>query len=375
MRILIIHNQYWAHYKSKLFFEIYEELKKTQPQSHFEVVHIAMYEASRKGMKDHAKFQYAYPNSVLFDKSLEEVGFKEKLVALFQTFHKQKPTILNVTGYFDPAQVLLMLYARLRGVKVVLSSESSTLDHQRSAIKEGIKKGIVSLANKFFCFGTSSTTYLKSLGIPDSDIPVQNAAVVDEEVIYKEYIQSKSSAPSPIRKFIYVGRLAAEKNLPMLVQAFVAATSGLAQGKDWQLMFVGDGPEATALKALTQSHPNITFAGGMPWYEVPRKLAESDVFVLPSKSEPWGLVVNEAMVCEMPVIVSAACGCAEDLVQHSKNGFTFDPHQVSELENALRYFILNPDQISKMGQVSKALIKPFSSKIVAGEMINCYKKL
>ena len=63
------------------------------------------------------------------------------------------------------------------------------------------------------------------------------------------------------------------------------------------------------------------------------------------------------MVCEMPVIVSAACGCAEDLVQHSKNGFTFDPNQVLELENALRYFILNPDQI------------------VAGEMINCYKKL
>jgi glycosyltransferase involved in cell wall biosynthesis len=375
MRILIIHNQYWAHYKSKLFFEIYEELKRSVPESHFEVVHIAMYEASRKGMKDPAKFQYDYPNSVLFNKAVEEVGFKEKLIALFRTFNQQKPTVLNVTGYFDPAQVLLMLYARLKGVKVVLSSESSTMDHERSRLKEGIKKGIVSLAHKFFCFGTSSTNYLKSLGVLDANIPVQNAAVVDEEVIYNEYVQSKTPTQAPTRKFIYVGRLASEKNLTMLVRAFVAATSDLPAGKDWELMFVGDGPEAHALKALTQPYPQITFTGGMPWYEVPRYLAKCDVFVLPSKSEPWGLVVNEAMVCEMPVIVSASCGCAEDLVQDSKNGFIFDPNRESELENALRYFINNPDQISKMGQVSKTLITPFSSKNVAVEMINCYKKL
>jgi glycosyltransferase involved in cell wall biosynthesis len=57
-------------------------------------------------------------------------------------------------------------------------------------------------------------------------------------------------------------------------------------------------------------------------------LALSDVLVLPSYSEPWGLVVNEAMACGMPVIVSEKCGCAPDLVQNGKNGISINPLMV-----------------------------------------------
>lgn len=380
MRVLVIHNQLWAHYKSKLFFEIYECLKKEQPESTFMVVHIALYEASRTVMKDDENFQYDYPYQVLFNRSLDTVNFKERLPALLKAFDDFKPTVLNVTGYFDYAQVLLMIYARMKGVKVVLSSESSTMDHNRSALKEKIKSWIVNRADAFFCFGKSSASYLLSLGVKESQIAVRHAAVIDEDIIRNKYTEAKSRISSDFsweRKFIYVGRLAEEKNLEMLIEAY-KSVSKKAPGAPWDLLFVGDGPMRQRLELLSGSYLSnnrIKFAGGFPWYEVPSWLSNSDVLVLPSKSEPWGLVVNEAMVCGMPVIVSEKCGCAEDLVVNQKNGFTFDPESQLALEAALLSFIENPEKIPVMGQQSLKLIQPFSSKNVAKEMVACYKKL
>lgn len=382
MRILVIHNQLWAHYKSKLFSEIYSNLRFSEPGSVFSVAHIALHEASRSVMKDDETVKYDYPYQVLFNRSLDSVGFKERVKALFKTFNEFQPTILNVTGYFDYAQVALMVYARMKGVKVVLSSESSTMDHNRSAVKEKIKSWIVSNANAFFCFGKSSADYLLSLGVKESQIAVRHAAVIDEDIVRINFDQARGAvnhnAPSEVnRQFVYVGRLAEEKNLEMLIEAFKSLKERSA-GAQWNLLFVGDGPARKHLELLSGDHlqnKSIIFAGGHPWYKVPEWLAKSDVLILPSKSEPWGLVVNEAMVCSMPVIVSEKCGCAEDLVKNNLNGFTFNPDKQSQLENAMQFFAEHPEKIGPMGEASLALIKPFSSKTVAKEMVACYKNL
>ncbi|MCF0055703.1 glycosyltransferase family 4 protein [Dyadobacter sp. CY356] len=383
MRVLVIHNQLWAHYKSKLFSEIYQNISETSPDSSFLVVQIALYEASRSVMQDDETVKYDYPYQVLFQTSLDKVKFGERRKALFKAFDEFKPTVLNVTGWFDYAQVLLMIYARMKGVKIVLSSESSSLDHNRSSIKEKIKSWIVNQADAFFCFGKSSADYLLTLGIKQSQIAVTNAAAIDEDVIrtnfelaknqYQEIISSKST-----RRFVYVGRLAEEKNLELLIRAFIAIKDNSKIPSDWKLLFVGDGPAREKLKEISGAYANkgiIEFAGGHPWYKVPAWLAKSDVLILPSKSEPWGLVVNEAMVCGMPVIVSEKCGCADDLVRNGVNGFLFNPESQPELEIALQFFIKNPEKIDSMGKESLKIIQPFSSKTVAKAMVNCYKNL
>lgn len=382
MRVLIVHNQLWAHYKSKLFSEINRAIKVTDPGDELLVAQIALYEASRKVMQSDDAFIYDYPYKVLFERSLDQVSFAERRQALFRIFNEYQPGVLNITGYFDWAQVLLMFYARWKGVKVVISSESSSADHNRSAWKEWIKKVIVGRANAFFCFGETSAKYLESLGVAKSAIRVKNAAVIDEQVIRNRYDGTKrelaaSAGADPVsRKFVYVGRLAPEKNLTTLVRAFDNVVR--QTGSDWKLLFVGDGPERANLdKLVTDSGiaAQVIFAGGSPWHQVPGWLAQSDVLVLPSKSEPWGLVVNEAMVCGMPVIVSQTCGCAPDLVRNGVNGFTFDYARQSELEEHLSFFIRNPDRIAGMGQESVKLIAPFASGPVAAQMAAAYRDL
>lgn len=373
MRILIIHNQLWAHYKSKLFSEIYKAIKQDYPKSVLKVAQISPYEKSRKGMVYNEGYTYEYPYQLLFDACLEEIPFTSRLKALFRQFHEFKPTVLNITGYFDWAQVLLMFYAKLRGVRVVLSSESSSDDHNRHFLKEQLKKFIVNRADSYFCFGTTSANYLESLGVNKRKITVKNAAVIDDEIIRYKYVQATEIKNDNGITFIYVGRLSKEKNLNLLIKAFINSVNTF--DTNLNLKIVGTGPQKKELESIASEYPQISFEGSKPWYEIPNYLAKSDVLILPSKSEPWGLVVNEAMICGMPVIVSTKCGCVVDLVKNKINGFTFEPTNQKELEDAMSYFIKEPTAIRKMGQASVEIIKPFSVVKVARAMVNQYHLL
>lgn len=381
MRILLIHNQLWAHYKSIIFEEIQRELTLSDPESTFLVAQIALYEASRATMQSNAEVTtFEYPYEVLYPRSLDSVTLWERVQGVFKTFHTFQPDVLTITGYYDWAQVLLLVYAKIRGKKVTVSVESSQMDRTRHAGKELIKKIIFKLTDAFFCFGTSSVNYLLALGVPEAKIAVRQGAVVDNTRIRQRYDHARAEIRPPglpTRNFIYVGRLAPEKNLLTLLEAFHTAVKS-DQIADWGLILVGDGPERVPLEdfviknELTQ---RVQFTGGVGWQTVPDYLAHADVLILPSFSEPWGLVVNEALVCGMPVIVSDKCGCAEDLVKAGENGFLFDPTDQQALMDAMQFYGSQPAEINQHGAVSEKIILPFSPVRVANEMISHYQNL
>ncbi len=379
MRILVVHNQLWAHYKSILFEEIQTRIKEKHPGSEFLVAQIALYEQSRAAMASEAADpDYRYSYQVLFRRSLDTVTFKERLTALFSLFNSYKPDVLNITGYFDYAQVLLLLYAKVRGVKTIISSESSVVDKDRSFSREFLKKLFLKQADGFFCFGTTSVNYLLDLEIPDHKILVKKAAVVDNyrlsDLYQKAIIHKKGNDR---RHFIYVGRLAPEKNLEFLLQAFAHLNQALPIHHQWGLILVGEGPDRQNLEKFVEVNqlPHVTFTGGKTWQQIPAQLANADVLVLPSLSEPWGLVVNEAMLCGMPVVVSDRSGCAPDLVKSGQNGFLIDPLSMKSLVTAMMAYATNPSLIPQHGNRSKELVAAFSPKQVADSMVDSYYNL
>lgn len=381
MRILLIHNQLWAHYKSILFEEIQRELTHSYPGSSFLVAQIALHEASRATMQGAATpVEFDYPYQVLYPRSLDSVTFWERTKGVFKIYTTFQPDVLTITGYYDWAQVLLLMYAKLRGTRVVISVESSQMDRERSRVKEGIKKAIFRLTDGFFCFGTSSVNYLLTLGVPSEKIAVRRAAVVDNTRIRRRYEQARQTNATRTyghKNFIYVGRLAPEKNLLTLFKAFKKFIEDYKL-PGWGLMLVGDGPERVPLEDFVKQNELsslVQFTGGVPWQDVPVFLAEADVLILPSFSEPWGLVVNEALVCGMPVIVSHKCGCAADLVKAGENGFLFDPTDQQALVEAMLYYANTPTEITRHGAVSEKIIAPFSPDQVAPEMLKFYQSL
>ena len=189
--------------------------------------------------------------------------------------------------------------------------------------------------------------------------------VVDNEMFdrgtYLQRLQTASEVGLPEKYFLYVGRLAEEKNVMGLMRSWIAYR---AQGGSRPLMLVGDGPERRGLEAAAEASgfgAQVHFPGLKSSRELLPYYAHAGCFVLPSTREPWGLVVNEAMASGLPVLVSERCGCAADLVLPGLNGFVFDPLDEAGLTAKLaRMEELSPEQHARMGRYSSELVRAYS---------------
>ncbi|PMO59272.1 hypothetical protein BCT07_09685 [Vibrio breoganii] len=132
-------------------------------------------------------------------------------------------------------------------------------------------------------------------------------------------------------KFLYVGRLSPEKNLELLVDVFNVL--GL------NLTIIGDGPSMS--KLVGKSNENIKYKGYVDNLLLEKIYTEHDVFILPSISEPWGLVVEEALAKGLPVIVSNKVGCLSDLVTNYESGTVFMFNEQKSLIKAIEKMIFN----------------------------------
>ncbi len=370
MKVLTIHNLRWPHYKNALFAEIQFQAKESGVVWDF--VHIARNELSRKNLENQSTaLERDYEYEVLFDDYLENISSIQIFKALLATLNKYKPDVLNITGFSAWYWLLIELVTRLKGIKVVISNDSTAGDNQSVWWKKVIKKMAVKNAHGFFCFGRLAVDYMKSLGAKDAEILAQNCGVVDNVKIAEIYESSEKK--NDYRAFIYVGRFLEIKNLSMLLRSFANT-----KNNDWKLILLGSGDQEAELKKLALTlgiEKQLEWISGKPWYEVPKYLKQADVLVLPSKSEPWGLVVNEAMACGMPVIVSDKCGCWPDLVPENGGGFVFNHEDSAELSNCLQKFIKNPELVSKMGDKARMKIQNYSIASAAKQMIAGVKNI
>ncbi len=123
-----------------------------------------------------------------------------------------------------------------------------------------------------------------------------------------------------------------EKNLDFLINYF-------NKNKDYQLTLVGKGPLEDKLKEI--SNENIKFLSHVPTSEIHKIYQENDIFILPSISEPWGLVVDEALYYGLPVIVSNKVGCATELVEENINGEIFVYNSEDNFDKRLKKIVKN----------------------------------
>lgn len=377
MKLLIIHNILWSHYKNALFSELH---KQSQKQGiNIKVLQMARNEQSRASFEttDKSFLEVNYPFVLLFDNLLENISSFELFKAILSKINEFKPDVVNITGFYSWVHLATIAYCKLYRIKVIMSNDSTRGDNLAVGWKEVVKKKIISWCDGFFCFGSLATQYMLELGASPKKILANHCGVVDNQKIIDLYNQAKLNSHQldlPNHNFIYVGRFFEQKNLLMLLDAFQESQHNY---QDWGLILLGGGEQKKEIEQYInqKSIRNVFLIDGKPWYEVPSYLALADVLVLPSKSEPWGLVVNEAMLCKMPVIVSNKCGCYVDLVQQGKNGFVFNYQSKEELSQYLSFFIEKSVEVKEMGKLSFELIQKYSIENAATEMINGLKKI
>ncbi|MCA9518412.1 MAG: glycosyltransferase family 4 protein, partial [Myxococcales bacterium] len=274
-----------------------------------------------------------------------------------------RPDAIVVHGYAQATQHIAMLTGRLAGVPVLMRGESH-LHAPRSAWKLAAKRlGAAYLRQVLagaVAIGTLSRDYWLHYGLPpervflapyavDNDFFQSRAAAAREEAArWREELD----VPADARVLGFAAKLSAVKGCGDLIEAFARArVPGSA------LVIVGDGPLRAELEAQARRFPDacIRFKGFVNQSQMPTAYAISDVFALPSRFEPWGLAINEAMNLARPVIVSDVVGCAPDLVRPD-NGWVFPVGDVDALTAVVRDALSDGERLARMGRASRARI-------------------
>ena len=280
-----------------------------------------------------------------------------------------RPDVVIVGGYSYLPTWSILAWAKLHRKPTVLWFQSNRFDQPRNSVKELVKRVFVSACDAAQVYGTSNREYLEYLGMKPSAIIVKGATV-DSGIFMKR----KAAFHSDFRRFVYVGRFSPEKNLPRLLEAFrIARAKNRAE-----LVLVGYGPEEPLLRQKARNmglNESVVFTGPKTQDEAGQIIAGSDCLVLPSLSEPWGLVANEALCSGIPVIVSNRCGCARDLVTKD-TGWMFEAEDTEELAYALAEVCRLPlERLREMGQAAIKLSAQYSPDACATRVLVNLKEL
>lgn len=177
--------------------------------------------------------------------------------------------------------------------------ESSYLESQVTGFKGFIKSLFVRRLSKIYASGKSQRKITDDLGFKGETIITKGVGVFN-------YIPQPSYVMRTlVKNFFYVGRFVEVKNLKFLISVF----NELPQ---YNLHLAGFGEQETELKAMAKE--NIHFMGAVDNQKLSTIYQQMDVFVLPSKVEPWGIVVEEALNNGLPVLISDRVGCAEEII-------------------------------------------------------------
>jgi glycosyltransferase involved in cell wall biosynthesis len=277
------------------------------------------------------------------------------------------PDVILCGGYNYVASWQALFWARARNIPFVLWCESNVQDLRRgNALVEMLKDGFFKRSSGFVVPGKSAREYVRVHEIADDRIFTAPNAV-DNELFATAAKAARQNATAlraqlglPERYVLFVGRLVRGKGVFELLSAYAKLDERTREQVG--LVYAGDGVARRQLEAQSASiSPGmVRFAGFVQRDPLATYYALADMLVLPTYNDPWGLVVNEAMACGLPVIVSQVAGCAADLVKENWNGMLINPMDVSALAAAIDRIAENPELRAAMGTNSAELISSYS---------------
>jgi glycosyltransferase involved in cell wall biosynthesis len=262
-------------------------------------------------------------------------------------------------GYFYCTAWIAIAAAKWYGAPILFATDSHGLQSWRTQstwklrFKKWLVRQIFSLAEATLVSSTGGVEYLKSLGfssgrifllpfVVDNDWWTKQAAKVDRNAVRATW-----KIPVEGSVALFCAKLQRWKGPMDLLEAFARANI-----LNSYLVYAGDGPERRSLERRAVElgvSERVRFLGFVNQSQLPSVYCAADLFVLPSLFEPFGLVVNEAMLCGLPVVVSDHVGAKFDLVRPEENGYVFPAGNVEALATILQQILPDPQRRTRMG--------------------------
>ena len=278
-----------------------------------------------------------------------------------------------ISSMATPTGIMAILNLRRRGIPYILESEGGFAKSGKG-LKEGIKRFIMKGADKYFSTSPIGDNYFMTYGAPaDSFVKYPFTSIYEKDIAsdvatLEERASLREKLGMSEKKIVLaVGQFIHRKGFDVLMEAAKSLP------EDIGVYFVGGEPTEEYLKfkedfGLKQLH----FVGFLSKEELSEFYRASDVFVLPTREDCWGLVINEAMACGLPVISTDMCIAGVELVTEDVNGYIVPIEDSVALATAIEKTLASEEKRAAMGRASLERIHWYTFESMARVHLEYY---
>ncbi len=291
---------------------------------------------------------------------------------LVATLEQWAPDVLLVFGWSFKSHLKVLRHFKGR-VRILFRGDSTLLDATaggslRKILRWAWLQWVYRHVDVALYVGTANRAYFLQYGLRSKQLVFAPHAVDNTRFAERHYLAIEKELPNDAIVFLFAGKFGRKKNPLMLLEAFF-----LLNDVNSFLLMTGNGElEEVMMTRLAQQpeqlRSRIRFIPFQNQTAMPGVYQLADVFVLPSQGpgETWGLAVNEAMACGLPVIVSNRCGCAADLVKEGVNGHVFTSGNITDLVSKMQSCLqVGKQGLKQQGAISAQIINHWTLEMVA----------
>lgn len=270
-------------------------------------------------------------------------------------------TYIILGDYSTSASVIAALLMRMKGIKYSISIDGAYM-RKGSRMKRIIKKACIKGSSFFFSTSNTSDQYLISLGAEKGKIHRYNFTTLHESDILKQRVsyerkmklREKLGMQDNIAALI-VGRFVYIKGIDFVLNMADKVTGNI----DYYI--AGDVP-TDEYRKIVEEHKlfNVHFIGFQPKENLKEYYDACDIFVFPTRYDPWGLVINEAMSRGLPIISTDQSAAALHFIKDGKNGYIYHVDDESEYLGKMEALISNYETLEAMGALNLKIIKDYT---------------
>ncbi|MCM8799417.1 MAG: glycosyltransferase family 4 protein [Candidatus Omnitrophica bacterium] len=294
--------------------------------------------------------------------------------ALLKELKNNKFDAVVVYGYYNISYWLAIFSCFFNKIPLILTGEPPTPFKLRLKrfIMDNLKRlyfpWLLSFSSAILYIGTKSKEFYLSYKRYVKDLEKKMFFCpysVDNDYFFKKYeyykdkkdaIKKELGLPLNLPVILFLSKLIKWKRPLLLLKAFKELK------KEAVLVYVGTGYRLKVLKRYVSKYKikNVFFFGFKNYSEIPKFYSISDVFVLPSLGEAWGLVISEAMCFGLSIITTDKVNSSFDLVRHKENGYIIRSNDSKELKTILDELLSDPSKMKMMGRRSQEIIQSWN---------------
>lgn len=276
-----------------------------------------------------------------------------------------------IGGYSTPTGMFAIIYLNYKKIPFILNIDGGMKNIKESKIKRLIKRYFISSAYGWLSTGRIASAYLEYYGAEKDNIfiypftTLYNKDILSNIVDIEEKIELRKKLNLNGKYIVTcVSRFIESKGIDILIKAWENVS------EDSSLYIIGGSPSEEYINILNASDiKNIYFIDFIGKEELKKYYKASDLFVLPTRGDVWGLVINEAMACGLPVVTTEGCVAGMELIEDYKNGFIIKVDNKEMLSDKINQILNNKELINTMSNNNLMKIRKYTLENMAAETL------